>query len=90
MSAKKKPVVEGEELSAIAREILIHTGVATYCMDHNYLKWENDRDAEQFSYALGANMVRRGQIRCDPAALMRAITEEIRDLAENCPDCLEH
>jgi hypothetical protein len=75
------------ELSELARSILIHTGVASYCDDHNYLKWQDDKGSENFAYALGANMIRRRQIKCDPAELHKAIGAEIRDLHDTCPDC---
>jgi hypothetical protein len=75
------------ELSELARSILIHTGVATYCDDHNYLKREDDRRAEDFAFALGANIIRRKQLRCDPADLNKAITAELDCLHDHCPDC---
>jgi hypothetical protein len=77
------------ELSELARSILIHTGVATYCDDHNYLRWQDDKGAEEFAYALAANIVKRKQFRCDPVELANALTAEIRDLHDTCPDCPE-
>jgi hypothetical protein len=78
------------ELSELARSILVHTGVAAYCDDHNYLRWQDDARAEEFAYALAANIVRRKQVRCDPVELEQALKAEIRDLHDSCPDCPEH
>ncbi|BCJ90345.1 hypothetical protein IZ6_10800 [Terrihabitans soli] len=75
------------ELSELARSILVHTGVATYCDDHNYLRWEDDKSAERYAYSLGAHIVKRRQFRCDPADLKKAIRTEINGLLETCPDC---
>lgn len=77
------------ELSELARSILIHTGVAVYCDDHNYLRWEDDKGAENYAYALAANIVRRRQFRCDPVDLRNALAKEIRALHDFCPDCEE-
>lgn len=77
------------ELSELARSILIHTGVATYCDDHNYLRWQDDHGAEKFAYALAANIVKRRQFKCDPVELKNALAAEIRDLHDSCPDCPE-
>jgi hypothetical protein len=56
---------------------------------HNYLRWEEDGEAERFAYALAANIVRRKQFRCDPVELEAALKKEIRDLHDTCPDCSE-
>ena len=85
-----RPKQRAEDLSKLARSILVHTGVATYCDDHNYLRWQDDARAEEFAYALAANIVRRKQVRCDPVELEQALKEEIRDLHDACPDCPEH
>jgi len=85
-----RPKQQTEDLTELARSILVHTGVAAYCDDHHFLRWQDDKRAEEFAYALGANMVRRRQVRCDPAELKDAIAAEIRDLYDHCPDCPDH
>jgi hypothetical protein len=77
-----------EDLRAIAMEVLKKAGAVRECDRHlGIFIDKGDRDAEKQAYAIGTNMVKKGEVEGSREEFMAAIESALEMAVDRCPQC---
>ena len=84
----KEDYEELEQLHIIATGIAVKSGAIEECEYHpdTYIDLDND-EAKSKAYAIGTNMIKKGEISFERKRLMDAIKSAIDDAGPECYSC---
>jgi hypothetical protein len=91
MGPAKREFERIESLYSIAQVVLVRAKAIEECEYHDgtFIDHDND-DALKTAYAMGTNMVKRGEVDGTREEFREAIASAYADAGLECPSCAEH